>query len=154
MKLHLGVIDIPYAEPPEVTTKGKRKKKQSGSRVTTGDVAEILEAEYGVMQHFADQFETVIAMHLENSISGSIENMMMGAPPVTNPFATAEEEVAADFRKFIDTAEIEHLGIPGVPTKAALDGVQSRLKKKKGGRRPSFRDTGLYEGSFKAWMDE
>lgn len=155
MKLHFGVIDIPYAEPPEVTKKlKKRKAKQSGVRITTGEVADILEAKYEVMGHFADQFQTVIAMHLEQSISGAIENMMLGAPPIEDPFQEATNEIEIDFTKFIDTAEIEKLGLPGIPTQAAIDGVQTRLKDKKGARRVSFRDTGMYVGNFKAWMED
>jgi len=48
---------------------------------------------------------------------------------------------------------METLGYPGVPTRAALMGVNSRLKKRRGKRRPSFRDTGLYQASFMAWVD-
>jgi len=49
--------------------------------------------------------------------------------------------------------EVEKLGIPGVPTKAALRGVNHRLKHpyRRRGARPSFVDTSLYMSSFKAW---
>jgi hypothetical protein len=52
--------------------------------------------------------------------------------------------------------EIESMGLRGVPTKAALKGINHRLRhpyRKSNPRRPSFVDTGLYVASFRAWME-
>ena len=79
---------------------------------------------------------------------------MMGAPvDAGSPFAAGESQIENRFKQFLSLREVEKLGIPGVPTKAALAGVSHRFKGKKGGRRPSFIDTGLYQASFKAWID-
>jgi len=51
------------------------------------------------------------------------------------------------FRNFLDKREIEGMGVPGVPTQAALLGL-GRNKSKRGQRRPSFVDTQLYKRSF------
>lgn len=139
MILSLGVIDLPYVD-------------QSG--VSTGDVAEILEAEYGVMAAFVDLHEADIVDAVEKSIAGSLETMLMGGP-VSNPFAGAESSIEAEFREFLDREEMAQVaGIAGhaggVPTKAALMGVNPRLKKRRGARRPSFIATGMYQSSMKA----
>jgi len=163
VKLRLGVVDLPYAH----------------SGITTDDVAEILEAKYGVMGSFAEVHEQGIADHLANSMAGHLENMMMGAPaPVPSedeayertlnragvtegtginegPFLGAFSAIRHDFDQFITTEEIERQGIRGVPTQAALKGKSKRFKggKNPAGRRPSFFDSGLYLSSFIAWLE-
>jgi len=148
-KLYLGVIDLPYTE----------------SGQTTGDVAEILEGKYKVMESYFEAHKDKIAKSLENSLQGAIESLSMGAP-IASPFSSAESFIDKDFRNFLSMSEIENLGIPGVPTQAALDGVSHRFKnprykyvgkgknrtKVKRSRRPSFIDTGLYQSSMKAWF--
>jgi len=160
--LHLGVIDIPYVKPPiqKKVAKAKRGKsnkpvKQSTGSGTqsTGDVAGWLEKKYGVMQTFVDMQMPAIAAELENALAGALENMMMGAPPTGNPFASAESNITQMFKTFLAEGEIEHAGIPGVPTAAALRGVNHRLKVNRGSPRPSFIDTGLYQNSFIAWIE-
>lgn len=162
--LHLGVVDVPYAneaQPEKVpqAKKGKANKpvkpKTASGTQTTGDVAEILEAKYGVMDTFAFARLPDIAKELEKSIAGSLETLMMGGRPDANPFRSAESAIAAMFKQFLATADIEHMGVEGVPTQAALDGVNHRLKHpyaKGNPRRPSFIDTGLYSQSFVCWV--
>ena len=48
------------------------------------------------------------------------------------------------FVAFLDNAEMN--GTEGVPTKRALDGISKRFKWKKGEVRPSFIDTGMFQG--------
>jgi hypothetical protein len=43
-------------------------------------------------------------------------------------------------------------GMPGVPTRRALDGISKRLKNKKGDPRASFVDTGTYQAAMRAWV--
>ena len=135
--IHLGVSDIPYA---------------TGDK-TTGDVAEILEGKYHIMQVFYEQHKEDISADLEKSLSGSLENMMSGAPPPNKPFGTAEAAIEDRFRRFLSEAEMDKLGYPGVPTEAALRGVNHRMKINKGSPRPSFIDTSLYESSMVCWID-
>lgn len=152
VKLHLGVIDVPYA---------------AADGQSTGDVAEILESKYAVMENFDalhhDEFEELVAI----SISEAIENLVAGAPAGSvKPFAQACSDIELMFKQYLNDEEIAETGQEGVPTQAALDGVRTSLKKKKeiknakkyrsrvrGTRRPSFIDTGMYRDSFKAWVD-
>lgn len=161
--LNLGVIDTPYANPSTSKVpkakKGKANKpvkpKSSGATKTTGEVAEILEEKYGVMDTFAYAQLPGIAKELEKSIAGSLETLLMGGPPSANPFATAESAITAMFKNFLATSAIEHMGIEGVPTQAAKDGVNHRLKHpyaKGNPRRASFIDTGMYQSHFLAWF--
>ena len=147
--LHLGVIDQPY---------------DNSVGATTGMVAEILEDKYHVMEVFFEARTGDIAAALERSIQGALDALAMDAPVEgIDPFGGASGEIEMAFRQFLDSKEIESLGIPGVPTQAALDGVSQRFKnprykKTKSGKkikrapRPSFIDTGLYEASMKAWF--
>ncbi|CDY79475.1 hypothetical protein BGLT_02256 [Caballeronia glathei] len=162
--LNLGVIDIPYSNAPPAekvpqAKKGKANKplkpKSSGGTKTTGDVAEILEDKYGIMDTFAYVQLPDIAKALEESIAGSLETLLMGGMPSANPFASAESKITAMFKQFLATGAIEHMGIEGVPTQAALNGVNHRLKHpyaKGNPRRESFIDTGLYQSHFLAWF--
>lgn len=145
--LHLGVVDMPYND-------------EDGT--TTGEVAEYLENKYHLMELFFEENKDKIAKALEHALAGSLENMLMGGPVVANPMAGAEQEIKDMFDTYINLREVERLGVPGVPTQAALDGKSSRFKagrnKGKGGgqpgtRRSSFYDTGLYVTSFRAWLE-
>jgi hypothetical protein len=138
--LHLGVIDQPYAE---------------GAK-STGDVAEILESKYEVMGKFAEKHEQDIAGDLENSLEGVLENMMLGGPTVApdQAFAAGTSAIEHRFKQFLSLKEMDSLGVPGVPTQAALAGKSKRFKSGYGPKpRPSFIDTGLYQANFKAWID-
>lgn len=162
--LHLGMIDVPYANRAQAekvpqAKRGKankpiKPKTQSGTQ-TTGDVAEILEAKYGIMDTFAYAQLPDIAKALEESIAGSLETLMMGGQSDPNPFKSAESAVTAMFKNFLATGAIEHMGIEGVPTQAAMKGVNHRLKHpyaKSNPRRESFVDTGGYSAHFIAWI--
>lgn len=162
--LHLGVLDIPYSnyQAPQKVPKAKKgkqnkpiKPKSDAATKTTGEIAEILEDKYGVLDTFVYARLPDIAAALEESIAGELETLLMGGRPGGNPFQSAESSITAMMKKFISAQEIEHMGIEGVPTKAALTGVNHRLNHpyaKKNGRRPSFMDTTLYWQSLRAWF--
>ena len=153
--LHLGVIDLPYADQASYKELkvGKPKVKAGGS-MTTGEVADILEDRYHVMEIFYEIHEEKIIDGLRSSYEGAMENILMGAPVAQDPAADAVSGIENDFRTFLTSGEIEKLGIPGVPTQAAKDGVSFRFKRPYAKRkpRPSFVNTGLYEASFRAWV--
>lgn len=139
MILNLGVIDVPYAE--------KTSK-------TTGDVAEILEAKYGLMDGFMFLHGPEVADLITDSVAGSIESLEAGAPVTLDPFAGAMFKIEALFRKCLDDEETQYINSPlPVPTQAALDGKSARLKRRHGPRRPSFIDSGAFQATFKAWME-
>lgn len=155
-RLHLGVIEQPYVNAP-----APGQKKATSSTVTTGDVAGWLEDDYGIMQHFFDANDQKIADALAASVAGSLENLLMGAPPSQNVFGAAESKIQHMFHRFIQTAQMDKLGVPGVPTQAAKDrasgakrSTRMKNRKKGGNTQPiSFYDTGLYMDSFVAWIE-
>lgn len=136
--LRLGVNDIPYNE----------------GGVTTFQVARWLEDKYGVMAAFYSRHQEDVSKSVENSYGGAMETMFQGGPVVTQPLAGAFSDIKTAFQTFLLTGEIEGMGIPGVPTKAAQDRRSSRFKKGKApSQRPSFVDTGVFETNFQAWAD-
>jgi hypothetical protein len=167
LRLHFGVIDVPYQSPSEAPAKRKarlgkalvkpkRPKKADGGK-TTGDVATILEDKYGVFEAFFDNNEVAIVDHLEGGITGALESMLMGAPPSLDAFGEGAAKVEEMFKSALSNREIESYGLEGVPTAAARKGVSHRFKHphaKKNPRRPSFIDTGLYQASSKVWVAE
>lgn len=167
--LHLGVVDIPYVDDHVEVKKlvsriGRRKDRtldenteglHSKRGVTTGDVAGWLENRYHIMELFWETHHQQIADAMADGIIGQLENLMMGGPPGINMIALGTDEIENMFRKFLSEQQVEQLGIPGVPTEAALEGRSARFKSgyNPKGRRPSFIDTGLFEASFRAWAD-
>jgi len=150
--LHLGVIDVP--EPEGNTTYG---------------VATELEEKYELFSVFARVYENKIVNGLTESMAGALETMMQGGK-VKDPFADATSEIDCYFKHFLSSQEAEQQGIPGTPTKAALEGKSIRfkgrltakgyVKGKRAGftrvtgiRRPSFIDSGVLQASFKSWVD-
>lgn len=88
------------------------------------------------------------------ALVGAFEGLLQGSPVSPNALASGNAEVEARFRRFLSDKEMDALGIPGVPTKASLQGVSHRFKSKKGSPRPSFVDTGLLESSFVSEVEE
>lgn len=149
--IHFGVVDIPYS-----WTVGVGKNKTTHSRnETTGDVAEILEAKYHVMEHFYELHQEDIMAALHESIEVALETALMGGPRIGNPAAAAAQEIEQMFMRFLSNRELDSLGYPGIPTLAAQRGVSHRFKHPYARRppRPSFIDTGLLESSMRVWSD-
>lgn len=146
--MHLGVLVQPYTYHGWSAYGDKRV-----TPMTTGDVAQILEARYGVMGAFYKAHSKDIADKVANSMAGALESLLMGQ--VVDPWGSACQAIQQEFRQFISSKEAEGVGIPGTPTKAALDGVNHRYKhpyKSSNPRRPSFRDTGMYMNSQRTWF--
>lgn len=146
MTLHLGVADTPHGE------------------MGTGDLAEMLEAKYHVMEKFYDMNEGAINGYVVDAFQGAVDSLLMGAPSGIDPFVAASSKIENRFKEALSNKEFDNQ-IPGVPTQASLEGTSQRFKKvkerkkKKGRRRkragrPSFIDTGIYQSSFKAWIDK
>ena len=106
------------------------------------------------MQAFYRVHGDDVVKAIEQSLGGAMESLLIGRQ--VDPWGSGMQLIQAAFRKFISSREAERVGIPGTPTKAAMRGVNHRLKHpyaKRNARRPSFRDSGLYMGSFRAWVD-
>jgi hypothetical protein len=136
--LHLGMLVQPYSN----NRKG----------LTTADVARFLEEKYGVMGAFVRVHEKDVAGAIESGLAGALEALLMGQ--VVDPWGRGMQAIEVAFQAFILSREAERVGIPGTPTRAALMGVSHRFKHPyaRRARRPSFRDTGLYVNSFRAWI--
>ena len=162
MKLHLGVIDVPYAAP--ATTINGRPSRAKLPNKTTGDVADILEAKYHVMEVFDEFHRQDIIREMERSLAAATKRLAIkqqlaaaGARArITrndmDPYLDAEAQIGRMFRDFLTNREMDGLFM-GVPTKAAQQGRSQRFKRGRGPERPSFVDTGLYEDSFRAWIE-
>lgn len=155
--LHLGTVDLPYVlneTPAQMRKRIKKRPHPEAGQKTTGDIAEILEAKYHVMEHFWEIHGAEIVEAGAEGLVQALENQVMGAPIEQNPYGEMESAIKRKFDDFITNKEMDRLGVPGVPTKASLEGRSSRFKKGKGKKgRPSFVNTGLYLSSFAAWVD-
>lgn len=168
LKLHLGVIDVPYVErepPKKMAARIARNHKKplakpkhaSPEHKTTGDVATILEDKYHLMEAFVENKELEIAGALEGGLKDALESVLAGAPIALDPFGEGTAKIEEMFKDFLSTREAETVGIKGTPTLAARKGVNHRLKHpyaKDNPRRPSFIDTGLMQTSFKSYVEE
>jgi hypothetical protein len=154
VELHFGVTEMPYSHSDNLGKVKKGRTKGQNRLSTTGEVAEKLEDKYGIFALFWEKNADKIVDLLGEGLAGSFESLMMGAPPSPNVFLSGNAEVEKLFKEWLSSGEIEKLGVPGVPTKAALARRSSRFKSKVGpSQRPSFIDTGLYESSARAWTD-
>lgn len=141
LRLNLGVLDVAYSDP------------QGGGATTTGDVAEILEAKYHIMDIFAVEREAKIGDWIADALADQIKDIAAGAPIPLNPYQDAEQKIETSFRQFLSDEEMAKIH-PDVPTQAALEGRTKRRKNQKGARRPSFIDTGQFQASFRAWVEQ
>jgi hypothetical protein len=117
------------------------------------DVAKILQEEYGLFQAFFDANGQEIADAYAESLNHSLNRMLEGKR-VANVFSEANSKTQGLFYDFINSAQVETMGIFGVPTGAALKGIKHRKKNPNTGeRRPSFLDTGILRNNFRAWME-
>lgn len=139
MKVNLGVVDMPYdyGDDPEATT---------------FSVAVELEENYQLFTHFWQMHKDQIVTEVGDSIALGFFNHIKYGSPI--PEFQLLGDTIKEFNVFLEQEEMAGLGIDGVPTQAALMGVNSRLKKKFGARRPSFIDGGLFKTSFIAWVDD
>jgi hypothetical protein len=141
--LHLGINEIPYAD----------------GRLTTFEVAEILESRYGVMMLFSLLHGSDITEGLESALQDKIDNFLMGAPgqDLSTMFPEGSlGSIEQAFRKMLDDRELDGRA-PGIPTEASLRGVSHRLLHpyaKSNPPRPSLIDTGAYQANMRAWVTE
>lgn len=152
--LRLGVEDLPYPEEPQGRDRrGRFKHLRSRREMTTGRVAEILEDKYGIIEAFAEMYADEIAeVFSEDYEIELLEEFEGRRRPGT---IRASKKIEKLFQLFIARKELDGV-VEGVPTKASLEGKSSRpafRKSPKGQPRPSFEDTGLYESSFRAWVE-
>ncbi len=139
MKLHLGVNEMAYSDPEE------------HQATTTGQVAEILEDKYQIMEVFFDNHREEIEDLVVDRFMGELESVIHGKPKAPLSGMTFPK-IDREFRSFLDRDEWQQL--TGKRIMSAVLGISHRKKLKKvQGSRPAFIDTGLYQKSFTAWLE-
>jgi hypothetical protein len=167
MKLVLGVDDHAYTaryEPQSPLSATKKKKRQAsmthaqmayGQGKTTGVVAKDLEKRYGLMGAFWEMEQDYVMTLIEKSIGQSIEEMV--ASGERNPLISQDvlDKIETRFKRNLSTRRYDGQ-LNGVPTLAAQRGVSHLVRHPYAKRapRPSFIDTGMYQASFKAWLED
>jgi len=144
VKILLGVVDVAYSDAG-----GK------GGTKTTGDVAQILEHQYHVMEVFYEERRDHVAEWMADAIRDQIADLITQAPISSNPFLDAEQRIEASFRRFLSDDEMQKIMPITQQITAAQMGMSKRFKAghSKGYKpRPAFIDTGLYQASFRAWV--
>ena len=134
-RLHFGFTDAPY---------------EYGPARNTHQVADYLEAKYGVVERFVTDSESEIRALVREQSERHARNIVKGRPPNMRPML---DKIKLDFKSYILRRALD--GRPGIPTLASLRGVKHGLKHPyaKRASRPSFFDTGLYVKNFKAWVE-
>ncbi len=133
MILHLGVMEVPYADD------GK----------DTGEVATILEEKYGIMQGFADRNIEQITEMIEDGVAGAIESVMAGEPESFDVFGSAMANIEDRFHDYIDN---EEHGIRTKAKDAPKAGARKKRQYRKVADKTTFVDSGLYRLNFTAWV--
>jgi hypothetical protein len=148
-KLVLGVIDVPYED-------GKTTTGDVADATTTGDVAEILEGKYHVMEIFylerREQIEALIA----GQAAAALQNLLTGSMQYGDPIFDVTQQIDELFRDFLDADEISAILPITQQITAAQIGKNSRKKSgynKNNEARPAFIDSGLFQSSFRSWIE-
>ncbi|MFW0766696.1 hypothetical protein ACN0IV_12735 [Trabulsiella odontotermitis] len=136
MKVNLGVIDLPY--------------DYGDTSATTYEVAEDLQDRYQIFTHFWEKHSKDIRYEVGEMLAYALINHIQYGAPM--PGGDLLGETMKAFNIFLEGEEMSGLSVDGVPTLAALEGKNSRLKIERGERRPSFIDGGLFKSSFVAWI--
>lgn len=161
--LSFGFEAVPYTGKASPLTsrlgRPRRGSSQYGYGKTTVQVAKELEDQYGIVETFFQLEEQKITDLLEEAYVEEISEvvMMQRLTKRTRGISTKEtDKIEQSFRQSIDRRRFDGL-IQGVPTTASLRGVSHLLPQpysRKNSTRPSFKDTGLYQSSFRAWVTE
>jgi hypothetical protein len=139
-----------------------------GSGKTTLDVARILEAKYSVMGTFYYTREKKIAEWLAQSARDAIRELSHGRVK-EKIFAGAEQKIEESFRDFLDASEMATIFSGLTASEAAYfiastggftGAAEARARHRflhpyasTNKPRPAFIDTGLYQSSFRAWIE-
>lgn len=118
---------------------------------TTFEVAEDLERRYGIMKTFYAVHRKEVQREVVKILTNQLADVIQFGAPMPDEMLLSN--TMSRFQLFLTTHEVERQGIPGTPTLAAIEGINSRFKTRKDPGRPSFIDGGLYENSFQAWVE-
>jgi hypothetical protein len=134
-----------------------RAQQAYGQGKTTSEVAADLEARYKIVETFWEMEEDNFVEVIEEAFADDIEDVMqMGQVPKTGGISDREtDKIEKKFMQNLQSHKYDGV-ISGVPTTAAQRGVSHLYQKPYAKRapRPSFIDTGMYQRSFRAWVEE
>lgn len=119
---------------------------------TTYEVAEELQDNYQIFTHFWETHADDIISEVGETVGLALINHIKYGAPMHSGELLGETMQA--FNIFLEREEMAGLSVDGVPTLAAKQGKNTRLKQERGERRPSFIDGGLFKSSFVAWIDD
>ena len=151
MKLKLGVIEVP--EP---------------GGLSSYDLGKILEEKYTLFSSYVEMHHAKIESELCEALVGAFETFQATGHIAKQPLDSAGQQLTKDLKQFIYKEELAGK-VGGVPTQAALEGINTRTlsgktprkvkagqkfkRVKTGVRRTSFIDTGIFEASTKVWIE-
>lgn len=139
MQVVLGVHNVAYTDP------------EHPGLTTTGEVAERLEQDYDVMAVFVERHRKEMMADVGKRLAQTVNALFRGRPVMRKGIQLSRTEV--EFRQYLSQDEWQtHTGRV---IQAARLGRSSRFKKAGAKRppRPAFIDTGLYQRSFRAWLE-
>jgi hypothetical protein len=134
-----------------------RAQEAYGEGKTTSEVAADLEAKYKIVETFWEMEEENFIEVLEDAYADNIEEViqMEQIPKAGGISDTETDKIEKNFMQSLQSRRFDGV-LPGVPTTAAQRGVSHlhRHPYAKRAPRPSFIDTGMYQRSFRAWVEE
>jgi hypothetical protein len=154
MKISLGVLDVPYNRQSSYRSVGRRsapRRVRKFATITTGELADILEAKYGITEFFLEEHGEEFIKDILEGYAENLARPEKGRGSKTDYLGKAVKRGEEMFREMLDNKELDGKR-PGVPTNAAELGF--RFGRKTSAGRPSFVDTGLYRDSFRIEVEE
>ena len=154
--LHMGFVNTPYTKKSKMAPvafakaqEGKRQRSFSRTRSAT-QVANILEAKYGIVQTFTDVHNEDIREILTDAFKDTIiktfsERKKFSSDRMVQYMKSRTDQIEKLFRSFLDNEET------GESVEAANKGNRTGRKSKT--PRAPFIDTGIYRASFRCWAD-
>jgi hypothetical protein len=152
MRLRLDFEDVPYLGQLAATRKRvlSRPQRVYGQGKTTRQVAHELEARYKIVEKFVEVEKSLIDSIVKKALLKAHKDGEQVSIPQNDL-----NRIEARFRQNLAKRKYDGL-ISGVPTVAAQRGVSHKYIHPFARRasRPSFIDTGLYQRSFRAWVEK
>ena len=131
---------------------GVHQTKEPYSKLYTQDLANILEAKYGLFSQFSEMYRGDIADALADSLAQATENVFtfksLFSKKQSDPYAQGLKTIENLFKEYIDEEWLTGMA-NGVPTFDALHGFSRAINRYTYSRRPSFKDTGTLRNNIK-----
>jgi hypothetical protein len=171
MKLMLGFESFPYSarytanSPLPSLLKARKPRVMTpthtayGAGKTTGQVSKELEERYKIVEEFWKFEEDSFVEILEEAFAEDLEDVMQmkKLTKQTRGISVKEtDQIEQRFRQNLSARRYDGI-ISGVPTLAAQRGVshmRAQPYSRKNPPRASFVDTGMYQRSFRAWVED